>query len=219
MPAAAILLTIATLTAPQLPPAKAYTDGQEVRVCGEVKTIRASPPACDTTIRVSSTGEEFDVVIPMAVARDLSIRPQVLQGAQACFSGRIAAVPGIPKVNVGPGGKVELLSTNVDPAFGADAAIQCDSNLTMPRVIFEKKPEYTRDAMRAKAQGTVELQAVVSRDGTVSDARVVKSLHPDLDEQAMLAVKQWRFDPGRKDGKPVPVLVHIELTFTLRTNR
>ena len=219
MPATAIVFTLATLTAQQLPPNKPYTEGQEVRVCGEVKTIRAAPPACDPTMRLASAGEEFDVVLPASVAKELSIRPQTLPGAKACFTGRIALAAGIPKLNVASADKVELLSTNADPGFGADAVISCGPDLTMPRVIFEKKPEYTRDAMRAKVQGRVEVQAVVSRDGTVSDARVVESLHPDLDQQALLAVKQWRFAPGMKDGKPVPVLVHIELTFALRTNR
>ena len=64
MPATAIVFTLATLTAQQLPPNKPYTEGQEVRVCGEVKTIRAAPPACDPTMRLASAAEEFDVVLP-----------------------------------------------------------------------------------------------------------------------------------------------------------
>ncbi len=93
----ALVLAIATVVAQQAPPTKYYTEGQEVRVCGEVKTIRTSPPACDTTIRVTGTGEQFDVVLPISVAKELSIRPQALQGAQACFTGRIAVVPGHPQ--------------------------------------------------------------------------------------------------------------------------
>jgi TonB family protein len=217
MPATAIVLTIVTLAAQQAPPTKYYTEGQEVRVCGEVKTIRTLPPACDTTIRV--TGEEFDVVLPISVAKELSIRPQALQGAQVCFTGRIAVAPGIPKVNVSSGAAVELVSTPLDPSFGADAEVPCGANIALPRVIKEQKPQYTSDAMRAKVQGRVELQAIVNLDGTVSQARVVQSLHPDLDEQALLAVKQWRFVPGTKDGKPVPVLVTIEMVFTLRSDK
>ena len=216
MPATAIVLTIAALAAQQAPPAKLSTEGQEVRVCGEVKTIRAAPPACDTTIRLSSPGEEFDVVLPASVANQLSVRAQTLPGAQACFTGRIARDPGTPRVHVASADKVELLSTNVEPGFGAGAVSSCGSDLTMPRVISEKKPQYTRDAMRARVQGRVELQVVVNADGTVGQVRVVKSLHPDLDEQATIAVKQWRFEAATKAGKPVPVLVSIEMTFTLR---
>ena len=50
-------------------------------------------------------------------------------------------------------------------------------------------------------------------------AHELETILPDLDEQALLAVKQWRFDPGTRDGKPVPVLVMIEMTFALRSNR
>jgi protein TonB len=215
MPTTAIALTIVTLAAQQVP-SKPYTEGQEVRVCGEVKTIRTAPPACNTTIRVISTGGEFDVVLPSSVAKELSIRPEALIGAQACFTGRATAPTGIQRINLASGAKVEVLSTSLDPSFGTDAATPCAADLTMPRVVKEHKPQYTRDAMRARVQGRVEMQVVVSAEGTVRDARIVHSLHPDLDEQALLAVKQWRFEPGRKDGKPVPVLVTIEMTFTLR---
>jgi periplasmic protein TonB len=45
---------------------------------------------------------------------------------------------------------------------------------------------------------------------------VAQSLHPVLDEQAIAAARQWRFVPGTKDGKPVPVQVSLEMTFSLR---
>jgi len=45
---------------------------------------------------------------------------------------------------------------------------------------------------------------------------VTTSLDAGLDQEAIKAVKQWRFEPGTKDGKPVPVLMTIEMTFTLR---
>jgi TonB family protein len=199
--------------------AQSSSQGQEVRVCGEVKTVTATPPACDPKIRVTSAGDEFDVVIPIAVANELSLRPHTLVGAQACFTGRSAPTTGIPQLQVASKANVEILSTSLEPGFGADATLPCGSGVTMPRVIKERKPQYTQDTMRAKVQGTVEMQAVVNPDGTVTMARVIKSLHPDLDEQALLAVKQWRFDPGTRDGRPVPVLVTIEMTFTLRSNR
>jgi len=88
----------------------------------------------------------------------------------------------------------------------------------MPELLREVKPDYTADAMRAKMQGVVLLECVVRPDGTVGDLRIVKSLDKTfgLDEQAIKAAKQWRFSPGRRLGEPVPVLVTIELTFTLR---
>ena len=90
--------------------------------------------------------------------------------------------------------------------------------MTLPRVLREVKPQYTSDAMRAKVQGTVLLQCVVKADGSVGDVQVVRSLDSafGLDQEAIKAARQWRFAPGTRLGEPVPVLVTIELTFTLR---
>jgi protein TonB len=80
------------------------------------------------------------------------------------------------------------------------------------------KPQYTPDAMRARVQGTVLLKAVVRPDGSVSDIEILRSLDSTfgLDQEAVKAARQWRFIPGRLRGEPVPVVVTIELTFTLR---
>jgi protein TonB len=84
----------------------------------------------------------------------------------------------------------------------------------------EVKPTYTEGAMRRKVQGTVELTAIVLKDGTVGNEVVVtRSLDDELDEQAIKAAKQWLFKPGTKDGQAVNVQVNIELTFTLRDKR
>ena len=87
-----------------------------------------------------------------------------------------------------------------------------------PRILREVRPLYTADAMRAKVQGLVELECVVLPDGSVGDCRVVRSLDAvfGLDQEAIKAVKQWRFVPGTRLGQPVAVLVGIELSFTLR---
>ena len=92
------------------------------------------------------------------------------------------------------------------------------SGVINPRVLREIKPQYTADAMRAKVQGTVLLECVVLADGSVGRVDVVRSLDPTfgLDQEAVKAAKQWRFQPGTRFGEPVAVLVTIELTFTLR---
>lgn len=92
------------------------------------------------------------------------------------------------------------------------------NGVTSPEVVHEEKPQYTSEAMRAKVQGIVEVQAVVMPDGSVSQVEIVRSLDDrfGLDQKAIEAVRRWRFRPGLRFGKPVPVLVNIELTFTLR---
>ena len=90
-------------------------------------------------------------------------------------------------------------------------------SVTSPTLVQQVKPTYTADALRARIEGSVVLEAVVQRDGTPRDIRVIRSVHPGgLDRQAVLAVEQWRFGPGRLNGVPVDVLVSIVLDFSIR---
>jgi TonB family protein len=94
------------------------------------------------------------------------------------------------------------------------------NGVSSPVLVHEVKPAYTGDAMRAKLQGVVEMEAVVLPDGTIdpNQIKITRSLDSTfgLDQQAVIAVKQWRFRPGLYKGQPVPVRVNVELTFTLR---
>jgi TonB family protein len=92
-----------------------------------------------------------------------------------------------------------------------------DPAIKAPELVREVKPVYTDDAKKRRVEGSVELEEVVTVDGSVrDDVRVVTSLDPDLDAQAVKAAKQWQFKPGTKDGKPVDVMVLVEMTFTLK---
>jgi protein TonB len=111
--------------------------------------------------------------------------------------------------------------SGIGPGFGGGiggGAYRPGNGVLIPQPIFEKKPQYTADAMRAKVQGTVLLECVVLPDGTVGNVEIVRSLDSTfgLDQEAIKAAKQWRFRPGTRFGEPVAVLVTIELTFTLR---
>jgi TonB family protein len=90
-------------------------------------------------------------------------------------------------------------------------------SLVAPVMLYQTHPKYTSDAMRAKIQGDVEVQAVILADGLVDRVRVTTSLDKvfGLDESSMAAAKQWRFKPGTLNGQPVPVAVTLKLTFRL----
>jgi len=115
---------------------------------------------------------------------------------------------------------VALVAAGLLAAAGVAAQGQTykpGDGVTSPVLIKEVKPNYTEGAMRRRVEGVVEMSVVVLRDGTVGeDVRVTKSLDEELDQQAIIAVKQWRFRPGTKDGEPVNVRVNIEMTFTLK---
>jgi protein TonB len=95
---------------------------------------------------------------------------------------------------------------------------QNDPDVTAPGLVKDVKPVYTDEAKEAGIQGTVELEAIVLTDGTVGDISVTRSLDRKygLDQQAIVAMKQWLFSPGKKDGKAVPVAITVEMTFTIK---
>lgn len=84
-----------------------------------------------------------------------------------------------------------------------------------PRPIYKVEPEFSEEARKNKLQGVVVLRVIIDKDGKPQDIRVQRSLGMGLDEKAIDAVKQWRFDPGTKDGQPVPVEVSMEVSFRL----
>jgi TonB family protein len=90
------------------------------------------------------------------------------------------------------------------------------SGIEPPRLLREVKPGYTEDARRSGLEGEVLLEIVVVRDGGVGDVRVVRRLGSGLDQRAIEAVKQWRFDPARRQGVPVDVIVEVSVEFKLR---
>jgi TonB family protein len=88
--------------------------------------------------------------------------------------------------------------------------------VTPPAIRFEKRPVYTAEAMREKVKGSVFLEGIVGTDGRVTGVKVIQSLRPDLDENAVDAFSQWGFRPARLGGRAVPFRVQVEITFTLR---
>ncbi len=98
--------------------------------------------------------------------------------------------------------------------FGG-GAYRIGGGVSPPSVLTKVEPEYSEEARKAKWQGTVVLQLVVDEHGMPKDMRVTRSLGLGLDAKAMEAVAKWRFKPGLKDGKPVPVIATIEVNFRL----
>jgi protein TonB len=84
-----------------------------------------------------------------------------------------------------------------------------------PRKRHDVSPVYPPIAASARIEGTVVLEAVIDREGNVSNLRVVKSI-PLLDNAALEAVRQWKYEPTRLNGRPVPVVMTVTLSFVLK---
>src|SRR5215468_1389816 len=87
--------------------------------------------------------------------------------------------------------------------------------VSAPKEIYAPDPEYSEEARKAKYQGVCVLSLIVGPDGKPRDIKLSRSLGLGLDEKAIQAVNQWKFEPAMKDGKPVAVAINVEVQFRL----
>lgn len=87
------------------------------------------------------------------------------------------------------------------------------SGFTPPKAISSPDPQYSKEARKAKYQGTLVLTLVVDTDGRATDIRVARPLGMGLNEKAIEAVQTWKFEPGTKDGVPVPSRISVQIAF------
>jgi protein TonB len=90
------------------------------------------------------------------------------------------------------------------------------SGIVAPTIEREVKPDYTEEGRRRNLEGDVVLEIVVRSDGTVGTVKLLQGLGAGLDQRASEAVRQWRFNPARRYGVPVDVIVEVAVEFKLR---
>jgi TonB family protein len=107
--------------------------------------------------------------------------------------------------------------TKAPPARPAESAVtfRAGKEVTPPKVLYKVDPDYTQEARLAKYQGTVVVSAQIGTDGLAYNMKAVRGLGLGLDEKAIEAISHWKFQPGSKNGQPVPVLATIEVNFRL----
>lgn len=162
--------------------------------------------------------------------QDLNIPAETLASSNVFVMGVMEGAPTGTSLGTGVGGGGGTGSgtgigsgqgSGLGAGFGGGTgggAYRPGNGVELPRLLREVKPQYTADAMRAKIQGTVLLECIVNTDGSVVRIDILRSLDRNfgLDQEAVKAARQWRFAPGMRQGQAVPVLITIELTFTLR---
>ena len=137
-------------------------------------------------------------------------------------------LPSVPSNGMGAGGGIGDtghgggVGPGEGPGYGpghgggaGGGAYKVGGGVSAPKEIYSPEPEYSEEARKVKHMGVVILRLVVSPDGTPRDIQVIRTLGLGLDEKAIEAVKTWRFEPGKKDGKPVPTIATIEVNFHL----
>lgn len=139
----------------------------------------------------------------------------------------LSHLPGPPSNGTGGGGGIGSgygggVGSGTGPGFGPGSGggtgggpFRVGGGVSAPRAVFAPDPEYSEEARKAKYQGTCVLWLVVGPDGRPREIRVARTLGLGLDEKAIEAVKQWKFEPAMKDGRPVAVQINVEVTFHL----
>jgi protein TonB len=93
--------------------------------------------------------------------------------------------------------------------------VRAGGNIPTPTKIKDVRPVYPPQAIQARIQGVVIIEATIGKDGAVERARVLRSI-PLLDPAALDAVRQWRFTPTTLNGEPVPVIMTVTVQFALQ---
>ena len=131
--------------------------------------------------------------------------PQHQAGDQRFYSG--GPLGGGPPA-VASGGMITSLTMSGAPA----GAVRVGGNIAPPSKVHDVPAIVPDEAQRAGVRGVVIIEATIDADGTVKDARVLRSI-PMLDAAAVAAVRQWRYTPTLLNGQAVPVIMTVTVPF------
>ncbi len=104
---------------------------------------------------------------------------------------------------------------NSIPPAQNDHTAHGDSRTTAPHAIYSPNPDYTAKARVAGIEGLVGLQLTVTKEGKAEDVKVIKTLDPELDANAVRTVRTWKFRPATKNGQPTSVQIKVMVSFQL----
>jgi protein TonB len=119
--------------------------------------------------------------------------------------------------------EMELPNTDVifdipdgPPPSEPTGPLQVGGDVQAPVKLDAPPPQYTEIARKARIQGVVIVQAIINKEGSVENVKVLKGLPMGLDQAAIDAIKRWRFKPATLNGKPVTVYYNLTVNFTLQ---
>ena len=164
----------------------------------------------------------------LAVEPTVVVPPELKLAANMPNIGNpMAALPSLPSNGTGGGAGIGSgtgggVGSGTGPGVGpgrgggiGGGVFRVGGGVSAPRALETPDPEYSEEARKAKYQGTCVLGLVVGPDGKPRDIRVARALGMGLDEKAIEAVRNWRFEPAMKDGRPVAVQINVEVSFRL----
>ena len=176
------------------------------------------PPAAAPVVRVKPIARIIQagkMMAPTVIPKQVSMIKEEELPPDVGVTGVTGGVPGgVPGGSVG--GVIGGISgSNLPPPPKATPSrIRIGGNVQQAKLISQARPLYPPLARQARIQGTVRLQAIIARDGTIAQLEVLSG-HPLLVQSALDAVRQWRYQPTLLNGEPVEVVTTIDVVFTL----
>jgi periplasmic protein TonB len=163
---------------------------------------------------------------PPTVAPKLTVVPTVVVQKDLDLANNTMPNLGSPNsslrgVSLGNGTGTGIGSGNgsgIGPGSGGNTGggvMHIGGGVSKPVVLYQVEPEFSEEARKAKFSGNVEVYLWVDPDGKPSHIRVVRGVGMGLDEKAVEAVRQYRFKPAMKDGKPVQVDLYVDVNFQI----
>ncbi len=178
--------------------------------------------ACDDAVLSAGVAADAYANVLLDVAREGSVSLVLgcAMTGSSLLRDRLAHVMSAPREASGVTRRtaiaIPLLLLLLTTVSFAEKIYKVGPGIVPPKLLEKTEPKYTEKARAAKLEGTVALVMVVGIDQRAHDIKVTKPLDPGLDASAVASIKTWRFQPGSKNGKPVPVRAVIEVNFRLQ---
>ncbi len=194
--------------------------GDVVTVCGHVTEYGCARPHTTLTLAPALDPLPFNIQIVDDDRAKFGFRVEErFLNRIVCVTGEVEKLARTYQVSVTDPTLVALVNDErAQPLapFAPNAYSACDPGVVLPKVRREVKPNYTREATARTIAGVVMMRGVVKVDGSVGEMQVLRPLEPGLDQEALRAFGQWRFEPGTYLGKTAPVVVIMEMTFMMK---
>jgi TonB family protein len=182
---------------------------QQIRSLLPVKEGDVVSPSDRDSVQAAVRGFDSHLNASFVTARVVNGATQSSGDTTLRIAPQFAAAQSV--TGTGPAGTV----TSTAGTVTADGVYRPGGGITNPIPISRPEPQYSDEAKQAKWQGAVLVSVVIDQTGKPINIKVVRPLGLGLDEKAIEAVSQWKFQPGMKDGVAVPVQAQIEVSFRL----
>jgi protein TonB len=169
----------------------------------------ASKPEAPKQLPVKPSEMTAPTVIPEKVPEPLAAPEPEAPATEGVEGGVEGGVPGGVM-----GGVLGGVVGGIGPGTG-DEPLRVGGDVKAPQLVNKVEPSYPEAARKARMEGVVILEAIITASGNVEDVKVLKSVNPLLDAAATRAVSQWRYRPATLNGRAVRVYLTVTVTFNL----